>query len=120
MSAKRKDLYDGTVNIFPVSASSYWAIPYAKKHGQDAPLGFPEVTYTGIPALKAWLQEATMEERSKHLGTTLNTFLGLFNGMKTWSSDEWINLQAHLDPAFIKRELLDKPLKELESVCICT
>ena len=112
----QEDLYDGKVNIFPVSASAYWKILNAKENVDKPPLGFPYGTYTGIPAFRTWLSCATIEERERQLDAILHTFSGLFHDMKAWSSDVWTNFHSHLDTEFLMREVVDKSIDAFEKV----
>ena len=78
------DLYDGTVEVFPVSADAYWGL---KAEGEKH-CGFPDALYTGIPRLRQWLIEVTFPAREKHLDATLNSTSRLFYGIQKWANTE--------------------------------
>jgi hypothetical protein len=106
-----RNLYDGTVNIFPISSSSYWKAT----EDSEAPVGFPAVEYTGIPALNHWFRYAASPDREKHLDAVLNTLHGLFNIMQTWSSTEFQG-QINHSKQFVHDQVLYQPLHKLGQV----
>jgi GTP-binding protein EngB required for normal cell division len=112
ISSKKQDLYDGKVDIFPISASAFWKV----KEDMETPLGFPAVQYTGVPAFTHWLRHATVPDREKHLDRVLNTLQGLFNMMNTWSCNEKTKLE--LTSEFVEEEVLQKPLQKLQKVSV--
>lgn len=62
--------------IFPVSMKTYWGL---REEGSAPSVeGFPTVAYTGIPALAAWLRDATIPHRERHLISLLNRYRGLW------------------------------------------
>lgn len=108
---RQDDLYDGTVNIFPISSSAYWRV----SQDTETPVGFPAKEYTGIPALQHWLRYAAIPDREKHLDMVLNGLHGMFNTMETWSSE--FQGELSLDKKFVINNVLHKPLHYLEKVC---
>lgn len=106
---RQDDIYDGTVNIFPISSTAYWNV----QQDSEKPVGFPAEEYTGLPALNDWLRSATVADRERHLDSLLNGLHGLFNLMKTWSCG-----QNHLSLTkdFVSREVLQQPLVKLQGV----
>lgn len=107
---------DDHVNIFPISSSEYWQTLAAMEEGGDRPLGFRNIRSTGIPALKSWLRDATMNDRERHLDATLNTFLGLFNTIEALTKQDWAFVRDHSDAQAFRHEILDKPFEELRKV----
>jgi hypothetical protein len=105
IAEKSPDLYDGTVNIFPISSSAYWKV----QEDSQTPVGFPAPQYTGIPALNHWFRYATVPDREKHLDSVLNNLHGLFNSMNTWSGNSKLNLTKE----FVEAELLHRPLQKI-------
>ncbi|KAB5566086.1 hypothetical protein GE09DRAFT_1283951 [Coniochaeta sp. 2T2.1] len=101
----RPDLYDGNVNIFPVSSSAYWEVTQET----ESPIGFPAKEYTGVPALQHWLRYAAIPERERHLNMVLNALHGLYNTMHTWSSASKGSLR--LTKKFVNDEVLHRPLE---------
>jgi hypothetical protein len=100
-------LYDGHVNIFPVSSSVFWKI----KEDAEPPVGYPTVQYTGVPAFTHWLRYATVPDREKHLDRILNKLHGLLNAMNAWSSNGKETLV--LTQEFVETEVLQVPLSKL-------
>ncbi|KAB5542804.1 hypothetical protein GE09DRAFT_1289470 [Coniochaeta sp. 2T2.1] len=101
----RPDLYDGDVNIFPVSSTAYWQVT----QDTESPIGFPAKEYTGVPALQHWLRYAAIPERERHLNMVLNALHGLYNTMHTWSSASKASLR--LTKKFVNDEVLHRPLE---------
>ena len=107
----QRDLYDGTVKIFTISSKAYWKI----QEESEKPAGFPDIRYTGILEFRTWLRYATVTERERHLNMTLHAFHGLFNGMNTWSTNEWKE-PLTLTKGFIEKQVLNKSLDKLKKV----
>lgn len=101
------------MKIFPISSKTYWRV----EEETEKPVGFPSLRYTGILAFRSWLRYATVAERERHLDMTLNAFHGLFNGMDTWSTNEWKEPLV-LTKDFIQSQVLDASLKKLKFVSL--
>ncbi|KAK0709452.1 hypothetical protein B0T26DRAFT_754658 [Lasiosphaeria miniovina] len=74
-------LYDGSVEVFPVSAMAYRDLQKPKKV-----LGFPSLNYTGIPCLSRWIRTTTLDKRNEHLDRLLNALCRLFLEIQSWST----------------------------------
>ncbi|KAK3384216.1 hypothetical protein B0T24DRAFT_567361 [Lasiosphaeria ovina] len=74
-------LYDGSVEVFPVSAMAYRDLLKPKKVS-----GFPSTVYTGIPRLGQWIRATTLDKREDHLNRLLNALCRLFHEMQSWST----------------------------------
>lgn len=107
--------------ILPISVKAYW--PLREKTGNDLdampdnPLeGFPEETYTGIPALKSWLYEATIPQRERHMKALLHRLVGLYHNLQTWSDQECEKIKMKMTPDELQEEYLNPEYKVLEKV----
>lgn len=80
---KHGEIFDDTVEVFPTSARAFQAIRHP---GVVKEAGFPDERYTGIPRLKQWFSEATLNKREKHLDVILNRLSILFSRLQTWIS----------------------------------
>ena len=99
LSKQNKDSQcDGSVDVLPVSSKAYHEI---KKQQKGMP-GFPSVNFTGIPRLRQWLAEMTLEQRETHLDMVLRTIYRLFTHVASWSENQ-------------KKGLVVFPRKALES-----
>ncbi|KAK0708182.1 hypothetical protein B0H67DRAFT_543670 [Lasiosphaeris hirsuta] len=74
------ELYDGAVEVIPVSATAFRDLTKRK-----SPVGFPGVNYTGIPRLRQWLADTALNRREEHLDAILNSLERLFLGIQRWS-----------------------------------
>lgn len=99
----KKCLYDGTVEIFPVSTVGYWTSCVANL---EPIIGFPTLNHSGIPKLKQWLHEATFQTREDQLDRTLSGLSRLFSSMHGWArkQDEALNRE---DAEAFKKEMLE-------------
>ncbi|KJR86241.1 uncharacterized protein SPSK_02135 [Sporothrix schenckii 1099-18] len=76
------------IEVLPVSAGAYWKICKHKRHGSSRggsskfEEGFPNVVYTGVPAVRAWIRAATIPMRQKHATTLLKRLTVLLNQLK--------------------------------------
>ncbi len=72
--------YDGSVDVIPVSATAF------RDHlvGRE-PMGFPTKLHTGIPRLRQWLADSTLERREEHLDGMLNSLQRLFRSIEHWA-----------------------------------
>ena len=70
--------------IFPVSVKVYWDI---SENSSDMVKGFPDVTFTGLPALIHWLREATIPQRERQVLSSLHRLVNLYNSLRTWSGE---------------------------------
>ncbi len=95
---KKDSHYDGSVDVLPVSSKAYHEI---KKEQKGMP-GFQSANFTGIPRLRQWLAEMTLEQREKHLDSVLKTIHRLFTHVASWSENQ-------------KKGLVVFPRKKLES-----
>lgn len=107
--------------IFPVSVRAYWPLQKKNEDDPDAmpedPLvGFPEEAYTGIPALKRWLYEATVPPRERHMKALLNRVVGLYYNLQTWSDKECEKIKLHMTPEELQEEYLDVEYERLDLV----
>ncbi|KAK4154764.1 hypothetical protein C8A00DRAFT_32432 [Chaetomidium leptoderma] len=77
---RQKNEYDGSVDVIPVSATAF------RDHlkGRE-PMGFPTRRHTGIPRLRQWLADSTLERREAHLDALLNALRRLFLSIQQWS-----------------------------------
>lgn len=77
---RHRNEYDGSVDVIPVSATAF------RDHLKDRePPGFPTVRHTGIPLLRRWLADSTLERREKHLDALLHALQRLFSSIQQWS-----------------------------------
>jgi hypothetical protein len=76
---KNPKQYDGSVDIIPVSATAYRDLLKGRKAA-----GFPTKNHTGIPRLRQWLVDSTVEQREEHLDTMLNALRRLLNSGIQW------------------------------------
>lgn len=106
---QNKELYDGKVSMFPISASAFWNV---QENEINRPVGFPTMNYTGEPALTHWLRYATAPAREKHLDTILNALNSLLNLMKAWSC----NTKLDLTNDFVEKQVMHMPLHKLHQV----
>ncbi|RGP59817.1 GTPase slip-gc [Fusarium sporotrichioides] len=68
--------------ILPVSTRAFWQL-----ESNDSPMpGFPDQTYTGIPAVEKWIHRATLVKREKHLDETLDGYQNLMTMMRIYSA----------------------------------
>jgi hypothetical protein len=68
--------------ILPVSTRAFWQL-----ESNETPMaGFPNQTYTGIPAAEQWLHRATLAKREKHLDETLDGYQNLMTMMRIYSA----------------------------------
>jgi hypothetical protein len=77
-------VYDGSVEVFPVSGR---AIKDLLKNNKPM-AGFPSKPYTGIPKLRHWLSKTVLVYREEHLDSLLRGLQRLFDGIKCWSDGE--------------------------------
>src|SRR3569833_2593521 len=77
-SSRSKD--DDSVMVFPVSVQAFWA---HQNDEEEPPVGFPNIYYTGMPSLEAWISKATAPERQRHARSMLNSLHGLLNSVRT-------------------------------------
>ncbi|EAA31283.1 hypothetical protein NCU05557 [Neurospora crassa OR74A] len=105
--------------IFPISVRAYWPLrkrignnPYAPQ--EDPLYGFPDEAYTGIPALKSWLYEATIPPRERHMKALLHRLVGLYNSLRTWSDQECEKIKLHMTPEEVQEKYLNTEFKLLE------
>ncbi|KAK3492663.1 uncharacterized protein B0T23DRAFT_358407 [Neurospora hispaniola] len=107
--------------IFPISVRAYWPLQRKIEVDPDAipedpMVGFPEEAYTGIPALKGWLYEATIPQRERHMKALLHRLIGLYYNLQTWSDKECERIKLHMTPDELREEYLDGEYKLLEKV----
>ncbi|KAF0637775.1 hypothetical protein FPSE5266_09531 [Fusarium pseudograminearum] len=73
---------DYVLPIFPVSTRAFWQL-----ESNDTPMpGFPNKTYTGIPAAEKWLHRAILAKRENHLDETLDGYQNLMTMMRIYSA----------------------------------
>ncbi len=99
------------VKVFPVSARMYWKA----KSGHPVP-GFPEVNYSGIPSLAAWIRDATLPAREQHATSMLRKLHGLLNSINMWSNNECTGIRVKYPRIKIKKDLLTPFQTDLERV----
>ncbi len=75
------DVYDGSVDVIPVSATAFRDILKDRE-----PMGFPTLAHTGIPRLRRWLEDAMLEQREENLDTLLHALRRLFSTIQRWSN----------------------------------
>ncbi|KAK3349347.1 hypothetical protein B0T25DRAFT_569990 [Lasiosphaeria hispida] len=73
-------LYDGSVEVFPVSATAFRDHLKGRKS-----VGSPSVNYTGIPRLRQWLATIALEKREEHLNVILNSLERLLVEIQRWT-----------------------------------
>ncbi|KAK3948301.1 hypothetical protein QBC32DRAFT_381705 [Pseudoneurospora amorphoporcata] len=105
--------------IFPISVRAYWPLRRRIENAPDAlqeePMeGFPDEAYTGIPALKSWLYEATIPPRERHMKTLLHRLVGLYNNLQTWSDQECEKIKLHMTPEELQEKYLNPEYMILE------
>jgi hypothetical protein len=76
--------YDGSVDVIPVSATAF-RHHLKGREGSKEIEGFPTPFHTGIPRLRQWLEDSTLERREEHLDALLNSLLRLFLMIQAWS-----------------------------------
>ncbi|KAI1637730.1 hypothetical protein F4809DRAFT_660794 [Biscogniauxia mediterranea] len=85
-----RDTYDGEVSIHPVSSKAFWPCFRKERSDREEPLiGFPDVSYSGIPSLTSWIRNATTLEREHHAEPLLRDLHVCFNLIRLWSRDGW-------------------------------
>ncbi|KAI0601213.1 hypothetical protein F4775DRAFT_607359 [Biscogniauxia sp. FL1348] len=85
-----RDTYDGQVSIHPISSKAFWPCFGKEKSNREEPLiGFPDVSYSGIPRLISWIRDATTPEREHHAELLLRDLHVCFNLIRLWSRDGW-------------------------------
>ncbi|KAK3401814.1 hypothetical protein B0T20DRAFT_450764 [Sordaria brevicollis] len=108
--------------IFPVSVKAYW--PLQKRTGDDDNddampgtilEGFPDEAYTGIPALKSWLYEATIPQRERHMKALLHRLVVLYHNLQTWSDEECEKIKMNMTPEELQEMFLNSEYKLLET-----
>jgi len=89
------------VSVMPVSSRAFWSVERGEKV-----VGFPNVMYTGVPALRHWLVfEATAASREHHLDGILHTYQRLLLGIQQWSRER---TSEGLGAASRKQEIEDR------------
>ncbi len=74
------------VDVMPVSSKAYWSL---QEQSQDKPLvGYPTDDYTGVPALRAWIRNASVPARQRHALTLLRRLNVLFEKLKMGFSED--------------------------------
>ncbi|KAL3600183.1 hypothetical protein FPOAC2_04414 [Fusarium poae] len=76
------ELRDYELPILPVSTRAFWQL---ESNDTSMP-GFPNQTYTGIPAAEKWIHGATLAKREKHLDETLDGYQNLMTMMRIYSA----------------------------------
>ncbi|KAM7204938.1 hypothetical protein V8F20_003400 [Naviculisporaceae sp. PSN 640] len=80
--------YDGSVDVFPVSARAYQDIQNpGPTHRGNFP-SFPSKLYTGIPRLRQWIEENTCEERDTHLDSQLASLNRILMDINNWCDEQ--------------------------------
>lgn len=107
--------------IFPISVRAYWPLRKRIEDDPDAPQEepmeeFPDEAYTGIPALKSWLYEATIPPRERHMKGLLHRLVGLYNNLQTWSDQECEKIKLEMTPEELQEKYLNTEYKILEKV----
>lgn len=92
MAEKRhRDVFGGQKTFSPrdiaVIAVSSHAFRELKKH--KALPAFRDAESTGIPELKAWIVQASLQKREEHVDDMLNRFDKLFNAFEAWAIESW-------------------------------
>lgn len=77
--------YDGSIEVFPVSASAFTDLLKRNKKPMN---GFPSRLYTGIPRFRQWVDEAVFPYRENHLDSILGALQRLHDGIRRWSDDD--------------------------------
>ena len=113
---KTKKVGDDTIKVFPVSTQAYWEVKNPADEGSQPVVGFPDINYTGVPALAAWIREATIPAREAHAKAVLNKQLNLFYNVRTWSDDQCRDSAVLYDRAKINEDLLQPFLLDLQKV----
>ncbi|KAL1840313.1 hypothetical protein VTJ49DRAFT_566 [Mycothermus thermophilus] len=111
-SRSDKKQYDGSVDIIPVSATAYRNLLKDRK-----PEAFPTKRHTGIPRLRQWLVDSTLERREQHLDATLNALRRLLMSCQQWLSTN-SSVRALEFPREIVRDVVSRAyddfLKDLQ------
>ncbi|EFX00230.1 hypothetical protein CMQ_7232 [Grosmannia clavigera kw1407] len=93
------------INVLPVSSSSFWNL----QNSESTPSpGFPAVEYTGIPALRAWINRATIPARQNHALSILHRLNAVLNVLWTWSMEESLDSRDMVSPKERLEELCTK------------
>lgn len=95
--------YDGSVDVIPVSATAF----RDRLKGRE-PLGFLTPKHTGIPKLRQFLADATLEKREQCLDAILNTLKRLFRTIHRWSSSD-----AQQPNPMFSRDTIEKDLDKV-------
>jgi len=88
--------------VFPVSVQAFWA---HQNDEEEPPVGFPNIYYTGMPSLEAWISKATAPERQRHARSMLNSLHGLLNSVRTWSDDQCQDQKISYDAKSVDEEI---------------
>ncbi|KAH9897485.1 hypothetical protein F4778DRAFT_793584 [Xylariomycetidae sp. FL2044] len=80
------DVQTNGIRVHSISCSAFWKLLQNEK--QIA--GFPDVNFTGIPELKSFIQDVTLEARHRRARKALNSLQGLLDQLTTWTSKGWI------------------------------
>ncbi|KAK4147453.1 uncharacterized protein C8A04DRAFT_24703 [Dichotomopilus funicola] len=99
---KNQSEYDGSVDVIPVSATAF----RDQLKGRE-PLGFMTAKHTGIPKLRQFLGDVTLEKREQRLDAMLNTLRRLFRTIHRWTSPD-----AQQTNLLLSRDTIEKDLTE--------
>ncbi|RGP63852.1 GTPase slip-gc [Fusarium longipes] len=89
--------------ILPVSTTAFWRLESKQGHMS----GFPDHTYTGIPAVEQWIHRATLTKREKHLDEALMGYQNLMTMMKIYSAENSQNLETNFTRLQVEAALAD-------------
>ncbi|KAI0116762.1 hypothetical protein F4814DRAFT_439350 [Daldinia grandis] len=99
-----KDIYDGRVSVYPISAKAFWECRLG-----DKPIsGFPDERYSGIPSLNQWIRKATVREREGHADSILYDLLNHFNVIQTWAREEWGHDRLQINTEWLENDIFPK------------
>lgn len=109
-----KQDYKTPLQVFCVSAKAYF--DFTRDDRNSLPSGFLNISDTGIPSLRRWLQESTLNIRNQAANSFLESILSLEASMKIWMHDKRIDHTISLDQKNFIEKAFDDSLGLLTKV----
>ncbi|KAI5917832.1 hypothetical protein F4810DRAFT_726706 [Camillea tinctor] len=108
--------YDGEVSIHPISSKASWPCFRREESDKERPLlGFPDISYSGIPSLSNWIRNATILEHEKHAELLLRDLHVCFDLMRLWSRDGWDAKKIGASRDWLENDVLSPVYRSMEA-----
>ncbi|KPM39609.1 hypothetical protein AK830_g6943 [Neonectria ditissima] len=105
---KEKPKEECWLRVLPISTNAFWQV----ENKLQPIMGFPDIRYSGIPAVEQWLHRATLESLEKHLDALLARFHNLMTNTQSYSQEHCQGIELELT-----KDEVESALAETHKTC---